>query len=214
MVAAVTPAPPPPPARRGGAITVGTTDKVTKLDPAGSYDNGSFAVMNQVFPFLMNTPYGSPDVQPDIAESASFTSPTEYTVKLKPGLKWANGHDLTSSDVKFTFDRQLKINDPNGPASLLGNLASISAPDPTTVVFQLKVPNDQTFPQVLSSPAGPIVDEQVFSPTALTTDQDIVKGDAFAGQYTITSYDFNNLIQYKANPDYKGRAAARRRPAR
>ena len=55
----------------------------------------------------MNTPYGSPDVEPDIAVSAEFTAPTEYTVKLKPGLKWANGHDLTASDVKFTFDRQL-----------------------------------------------------------------------------------------------------------
>src|SRR3954471_4909180 len=130
----------------GGALTIGTTDKVTTLDPAGSYDNGSFAVMNQIFPFLMNTPYGSPDVQPDIAESASFTSPTEYTVKLKPGLKFASGHDLTSSDVKFTFDRQVKINDPNGPAYLLGNLDSVSAPDPTTVVFKLKTPNDQTFP--------------------------------------------------------------------
>src|SRR5262245_23029702 len=70
-----------------GSLTIGTTDKVTTLDPAGSYDNGSFAVMNQVFPFLMNTPLGSPDVQPDIAASASFTSPTDYTVKLKPGLK-------------------------------------------------------------------------------------------------------------------------------
>src|SRR6478735_3463146 len=187
-----------------GTITIGTSDKITKLDPAGSYDNGSFAVMNQIFPFLLNTPYGSPDVKPDIAESASFTSPTEYTVKLKPGLKFASGHDLTSSDVKFTFDRQVKINDPNGPAYLLGNLDSVSAPDPTTVVFKLKTPNDQTFPQVLSSPAGPIVDEQVFSPTAVTTDQDIVAGKAFAGQYIITSYDFNNLIQYKANPDYKG----------
>ena len=49
----------------------------------------------------------------------------------------------------------------------------------------------------------------MFSPTALTSDQDIVKGDAFAGQYTITSYDFNNLIQYKANPDYKGLLGAR-----
>ena len=29
-------------------LTVGTTDKVTSLDPAGSYDNGSFAIMNQV----------------------------------------------------------------------------------------------------------------------------------------------------------------------
>ena len=79
----------------GGALTIGTTDKVTTLDPAGSYDNGSFAVMNQVFPFLMNTPYGSPDVEPDIAESAEFTAPTEYTVTLKPGLTFANGHDLT-----------------------------------------------------------------------------------------------------------------------
>src|SRR5690554_413582 len=67
----------------GGALTIGTTDKVTTLDPAGSYDNGSFAVMNQVFPFLMNTPLGSPDVEPDIAESAEFSSPTEYTVTLK-----------------------------------------------------------------------------------------------------------------------------------
>src|SRR6478752_10296617 len=118
----------------GGSLTIGTTDKVTTLDPAGSYDNGSTAVQNQVFPFLMNTPYGSPDVEPDIAVSAEFTAPTEYTVTLKPDLKWANGNDLTSADVKFTFDRQLKIADPNGPSSLLSNLDSVSTPDDTTVV--------------------------------------------------------------------------------
>src|SRR3954447_21604552 len=151
-----------------GTLTIGTTDKITSIDPAGSYDNGSFAVMNQVYPFLMNTPYGSPDVKPDIADSADFTAPNDFTVKLKSGLKFANGHDLTSSDVKFTFDRMLKINDPNGPASLLGNLASTDAPDPTTVVFHLKSGNDQTFAKVLSSAAGPIVDEQVFSPDKLT----------------------------------------------
>jgi len=32
----------------GGTLTIGTTEQVTALDPAGSYDNGSFAVMNQV----------------------------------------------------------------------------------------------------------------------------------------------------------------------
>jgi peptide/nickel transport system substrate-binding protein len=188
----------------GGSLIIGTTDKVTTLDPAGSYDNGSFAVMNQVFPFLMNTPYGSPDVEPDIAESAEFTAPTEYTVTLKPGLKWANGNDLTSSDVKFTFDRQLAIADPNGPSSLLYNLESVEAPDDTTVVFHLKSENDQVFPQILSSPAGPIVDEDVFSADALTPDQEIVDGDAFAGQYTITSYDFNNLVSYEAYEGYEG----------
>lgn len=188
----------------GGTLTIGTTDKITTLDPAGSYDNGSFAVMNQVFPFLLNTPYGSPDVEPDIAESAEFTSPTEYTVKLKPGLKWANGHDLTSSDVKFTFDRQLAIADENGPSSLLYNLDSTEAVDDTTVVFHLKSENDQVFPQILSSPAGPIVDEEVFASDALTPDADIVDGNAFAGQYTITSYSLNDLISYSAYDGYQG----------
>jgi peptide/nickel transport system substrate-binding protein len=188
----------------GDALTIGTSDKITTIDPAGSYDNGSFAVMNQVFPFLMNTDYGSPDVEPDIAESAEFTSPTQYTVTLKPGLTWANGNELTSSDVKFTFDRMVAINDPNGPAALLANLASVDAPDDTTVVFNLVNGNDQTFPQILSSPAGPIVDEDVFSATALTPDQEIVDGNAFAGPYVITNYDQNNLISYEANPDYQG----------
>jgi peptide/nickel transport system substrate-binding protein len=188
----------------GDALTIGTTDKITTLDPAGSYDNGSFAVMNQVFPFLMNTDFGSPDVVPDIAESAEFTSPTDYTVTLKPGLKWANGNDLTASDVKFTFDRQVAIEDPNGPSSLLANLESTEVVDDTTVVFHLTQPNDQTFPQVLSSPVGPIVDEDVFSATELTTDQEIVDGEAFHGPYTITNYDQNNLISYEAYPDYQG----------
>ena len=188
----------------GKSIIVGTTDTVTFIDPAGSYDNGSFAVMNQVYPFLFNSPAGSPDVKPDIATSGTFTSPTEFTVKLKSGLTFANGHKLTSSDVKFTFDRQLKIADPNGPSSLLGNLDSVDATNPTTVVFHLKNPNDQTFEQVLSSPAGPIVDEQSFSADKVTPDTTIVKDNAFAGQYEITKYDLNNLVQFKAFDGYKG----------
>jgi peptide/nickel transport system substrate-binding protein len=192
----------------GGDLIVGTTDKVVSLDPAGSYDNGSFVVMNQVYPFLLNSKYGDAKVSPDIAESAEFTSPTEYTVKLKKGLKFANGHALTSSDVKFTFDRMVKINDPNGPASLLGNLASVAAPDDTTVVFTLKNGDDQTWPLILSSPAAPIVDEDVFSPDAVTPDADIVKGDAFAGQYTIDSFKLNELVSYKPNKDYQGNLGA------
>ena len=186
------------------SLTVGTTDKVTSLDPAGSYDNGSFAIMNQVYPFLMNSKPGTADVQPDIAESAKFSSPTEYTVVLKKGLTFANGDKLTSSDVKFSFDRQLKIADQNGPSTLLSNLESTDATDATTVVFHLKGANDQIWPQILSSPAAPIVDEQVFSADKVTSDDDIVKGKGFAGQYTIASYKFNQLVQFKAFADYKG----------
>jgi peptide/nickel transport system substrate-binding protein len=185
-------------------LTIGTTDTVTAIDPAGSYDSGSFAVQTQVFPFLMNTPAGSPDVEPDLAATAEFTAPTQYTVTLKPGLTWANGNDLTASDVKFSFDRQLAIADDDGPSSLLYNLKSVETPDDNTVVFTLVVPNDQIFPQILASPAGALVDEESFSATEVTPDADIVAANAFGGQYVITNYDANNQVGYQANPDYDG----------
>ena len=51
-------------------ILIGTTDKVTTLDPAGSYDNGSLAIQTQVFPYLVNTDYNSTEIEPDLAETA------------------------------------------------------------------------------------------------------------------------------------------------
>jgi peptide/nickel transport system substrate-binding protein len=185
-------------------IIVGTTDKVTTLDPAGSYDNGSLAVQTQVFPYLLNTDYNSNEVVPDLAESAEFTSPTEYTVTLPEGLKWANGNDLTSSDVKFSFDRNIKIADPNGASSLLYNLDSVEAPDDTTVVFHLKTANDQVFPFILTSFPGAIVDDEVFSADAVTPDQDIVDANAFGGPYAVTSWDFNKTVEFTPNENYQG----------
>jgi peptide/nickel transport system substrate-binding protein len=188
----------------GGTITYGTTDKVVTLDPAGSYDGGSFMVMNQIYPFLLNYKPGTADATPDIAESASFTSPTEYTVKLKSGLKFANGNTLDASDVAFSFKRVVAINDPNGPASLLSNMSTVEAKDPTTVVFTLKAANDQVFPGVLASNPGPIVDEQVFPADKIMDDDAIIQGKPFAGQYTIESYKKNELVSFKPNAEYKG----------
>jgi peptide/nickel transport system substrate-binding protein len=188
----------------GEPIIVGTTDKVTTLDPAGSYDNGSLAVQTQVFPYLVNTDYNSTEVVPDLAESAEFTSPTEYTVTLPAGLKWSNGNDLTSADVKFSFDRNIAIADPNGASSLLYNLDSVETPDDTTVVFKLKTANDQVFPFILTSFPGAIVDDEVFAPDAITPDADIVAADAFGGPYKITSWDFNKAVEFAPNENYQG----------
>lgn len=188
----------------GEPLIVGTTDKVTTLDPAGSYDNGSLAVQTQVFPYLVNTDYNSNEVVPDLAESAEFTSPTEFTVTLPEGLKWANGNDLTSSDVKFSFDRNIAIADPNGASSLLYNLDSIDTPDETTVVFKLKTANDQVFPFILTSFPGAIVDDEVFAADALTPDDEIVDANAFGGPYSITSWDFNKTVEFTPNEEYQG----------
>lgn len=195
----------------GTTITIGTTDKITSLDPAGSYDNGSYAVQIQVFPFLYSQDYNTSELSPDIAADDGTWSDdgTEFTVKLKSGLKFANGHDLTASDVKFSFDRINKINDENGPSSLLANIDSVEAKDDTTVVFHSKVKNDVTLKQVLSSPAGPIVDEESFDADKLTDADTIVKDNAFAGPYKLTSYKVNEALAYAKNDSYDGLTPAK-----
>ena len=152
------------------AVTIGTTDKITSLDPAGSYDNGSYAVQIQVFPFLYAQNYNTSELSADIAaDNGTWNADgTQFTVKLKKGLKFANGNDLTASDVKFSYDRVKKINDENGPSSLLANITDVKAVDDTTVVFTDAVPFDVTLKQVMSSPAGPIVDEDSFAADKLT----------------------------------------------
>ena len=195
-------------AATGNTITVGTTDKITSLDPAGSYD---YAVQIQVFPFLYAQNYNTSELSPDIAADDGTWSAdgTEFTVKLKKGLKFANGHDLTASDVKFSFDRIKKINDENGPSSLLANIESVETKDDTTVVFHSAVKDDVTLKQVLSSPAGPIVDEESFSADKLTDANTIVKDNAFAGPYKLTSYKVNEALAYAKNDSYKGLTPAK-----
>ncbi len=181
-------------------ITIGTTDQVVALDPAGSYDNGSLLLEDNVYQFLMNVPAGSKAPAPDAADKCGFTTPTTYTCTLKPNQKFSNGDPLTSADVKFSFDRINTINDPNGPASLIGNMKSVDAPDPNTVVFTLTNPNDQTWPFVLGTSAGPIVDSKVFPADKLLSDDKAIG----SGPYAVASYNKNQLVELKANPNYTG----------
>lgn len=186
------------------AIVVGTTDKIFALDPAGSYDDGSWTVEVQIYPFLMNLAPGSTVPRPDVATGCGYTQPTVYTCTLKPGLTFANGDPLTARSVKFSFDRITAINDANGPATLLANLAHTDVVNDTTVAFTLKVANDQTFPLVLSTPATPIVDERVFPANRILSDSEIVAARPFAGPFVIAGYQKNQLVEYHRNPGYRG----------
>ncbi|OQR62017.1 peptide ABC transporter substrate-binding protein [Streptomyces maremycinicus] len=191
-------------AASAGALTIGTTDQVTSLDPAGAWEAGSGTIESEVYSTLLSVKNGSTEASPDLATGIRLTAPQQYTVTLKKGLKFANGHQLNSSDVKFSFDRTLRIADQNGPSSLLYNLASVAAPTPTTVVFTLKSANDTLFPQVLSTAAGYVVDEQVFPAGKILDDKSIVKGEPWSGPYGVTSYDKNSLVSFTANSAYQG----------
>jgi peptide/nickel transport system substrate-binding protein len=184
----------------GKPITIGTTDPLVALDPAGSYDFGSLLLQTNVYQFLMSVPAGQTTPVPDAADKCSFTKPTEYTCTMKPGLKFSNGDPLTAKDVAFSFTRVAKIADPSGPSSLIGNMKTAVAPDDKTVVFTLKNPNDQTWPFVLGTSAGPIVDSKVFPPTKVLADNKVVG----SGPYAVASFQKNQLVQFKANPNYGG----------
>ncbi|WP_159930000.1 MULTISPECIES: ABC transporter substrate-binding protein [Nocardia] len=188
----------------GDGLVTGTTDKIFSLDPAAAYDNGSLVAETQIYQYLLNFAPGDATPRPDAAHKCEFTAPTVYTCTLKDNLKFANGNPLTATSVKFSFDRMLRINDPNGPASLLGNLEKTDVVDARTVAFTLKVANDQTFPAILPTQAGPIVDERVYAPDKVMPDEDVVRAKGYSGPYTIAGYDKNKLVEYRAFADYNG----------
>ncbi len=155
----------------------------------------------------MKSTTGVKPVEPELAATAVFTKPTEFTVTLRSAERFANGDRLSSSDVKFSLDRLKAIAAAGSAASLLANVARIDTPDDRTVVFQLKSANDQTFARVLSTAAGTVVDEQVFAARALTPSAVIVAGKAFSGPYAIDSFA-ERLITLSVNPRWDGGAAA------
>jgi peptide/nickel transport system substrate-binding protein len=187
------------------SVTIGTTDQTVAVDPAGSYDFGSNLIENQIYQYLMSVPAGGKAPVPDAAKSCSFTDPKTYSCTMKPGLKFSNGDPLTAVDVAFSYTRMVKINDPNGSWSLLGNMASATAPNAQTVVFKLKSPNDQTWPYVIGTSAGPIVDHKVFPADKLLPDQKAIG----SGPYMLASYDKNQQVTFKTNPNYSGATPAK-----
>ncbi|WP_165777320.1 ABC transporter substrate-binding protein [Bifidobacterium primatium] len=192
-------------------ITIGTTDKVSTIDPAGSYDIGSSTVKIQIYPFLYAQNYGRTTMSRDLAadDGAWNGDGTRFTVHIKPGLKWANGHALDAHDVKFSLDRMRAIDDANGPASLLANISNISVTDATTIVIDDKLPYDVTLKQVLGSPAAAIVDDEVFPADRLADGQAIIAADAFGGPYSLTSMKRDELFEYRRNPNYRGLTPAK-----
>ena len=80
-------------------------------------------------------------LKPDLAESWKVSPDgLTYTFKLRSNVVFHDGTPLTSKDVKASFDRIR--NPPEGIVSirqaLFEGIASIEAPEPTTVVIKLK----------------------------------------------------------------------------
>ena len=145
-------------------VIMGMSDEVLATDPASGYDPGSWLVFNNVFQSLLSFPEGGTDPQPEAAEQCGFKdTPARLHLHAarRPEVQQRPSADL--EDVKYSFDRTLRINDGDGPAVMLATIDNIETPDDRTVVFKLKTP-DATFPQKIASGAGSIVDHREYPP--------------------------------------------------
>ncbi|MFE9838905.1 ABC transporter substrate-binding protein [Streptomyces sp. NPDC005551] len=186
----------------GSSVVMGMSDDVLATDPAAGYDPGSWLLFNNVFQSLLSFPKGGTEPEPEAAKECAFTDTgtTVYRCTLNDGLKFSNGDVLTSKDVKFSFDRLLKINDDTGPAIMFPMLDEVTTPDAKTVVFRLKYA-DATFPSKIASGAGSIVDHRQYSADGLRTDG----GAVGSGPYKLDSFDKDQAV-FSVNDNYRGAA--------
>lgn len=186
----------------GKGVVMGISDKVKATDPASGYDPGSWLLFNNVYQSLLSFPKGGTTPEPDAAQACGFEGGESRTYKctLRGGLKFSNGHSLTAKDVKYSFERTLKINDENGPAVMLASIGSIDTPDDKTVIFHLKTP-DATFPSKIASGAGSIVDHAEYPADKLRTDGKAIG----SGVYKLDSID-KKSASFSVSDSYSGKA--------
>ncbi len=89
-------------------ISIALAADITSLDPMGHNDTKSekvsFLVFNRLF--RLNTDF---EVVPDLAEEWEQASDTEWVIKIKEGVTFHDGSEMTSDDVKFSLERSMTM---------------------------------------------------------------------------------------------------------
>lgn len=144
------------------SVTIGEPDV---LDPAVDYETAGGEVLQNVYETLVWYEGGSASILkpmlatevPTVANGGISADGLTYTFNLRPGVKFHNGETMTSADVVYSIQRLLLINDPDGPAWILGQVlvenyydyswvpfsdsaSGVWAKDASTVQFNLTMP--------------------------------------------------------------------------
>ena len=138
--------------QQGGEITILYKDDLDSLDPAIGYTVQSWAPIKAVFDGLMDYEPGTAKLVTDLAESYEISPDGKtYTFKLRKGVKFHNGREMTSADVKYSIQRTCMPETQSPGASFFSGVAGcqdmiegkateasgITTPDDSTVVFEL-----------------------------------------------------------------------------
>ncbi len=127
--------------RPGGTLTIADPVGPPVLDPHkdGSYQSSAM-VLTLIYEGLLSR-NDKGELQPQLAESWKVVSPTVYEFKLRHGVTFHNGREMDSSDVKYSFERELDPKTGSPFRSIWSAIDKIETPDKWTVRFHLKQPN-------------------------------------------------------------------------
>ena len=169
------------------------------VNPITMIDLVTYNVCAQVFEYLVRSA-SDLSIQPQLAtEWSGSDDGTEWTFKLREGVKWQDGSAFTSADVVSTMDKLVEA----GNSALTGTLSKggTTATDDLTVVFKLDKPNGH-FPYLVSSDNT----QSLITPIAWTVKDNLKPGVGGTGPWKLDSLDVKTGAKYSRNDGWWGGA--------
>jgi peptide/nickel transport system substrate-binding protein len=120
------------------AIVVGMTNSPINLDPRVGADEASQKAHQLLYSSLVRID-DQLRIVPSLAESLEHPDPLTYVARLRRGVRFHDGAELTAADVVYTF-RSFLDPDFRGRSGAYRLLGAVDALDPYTVRFTLKEP--------------------------------------------------------------------------
>lgn len=117
----------------GGEVVVGIQQDIDSLDPHVAVAAGTKEILFNVFDGLVNSDENG-DVYPAVAQSYTISEDgLTYTFKLRDGIKFSNGNEVTVEDVKYSIERCSGILDGTPLVKALSVISSVEIVDQSTI---------------------------------------------------------------------------------
>ena len=186
--------------KRGGTVVIAATTDPGHFNSAITTAGGTHFVAGSLYNGLVALDEKG-DPQPDLAEKWAISDGGRtYTFTLRSGVKWHDGKDFTSADVKFSFEQVLLKFHARTKAGLEGVLAGIDAPSANTVVFRFKQPYGPLL-QRLDNIEAPIVAKHIYEGTDPTTAAANLKPIG-TGPFKLADYVKSDTVRFVRNDAY------------